>query len=136
MHKKFKNNILKKKIYENALIIGSGLGYTESLLACCKSVFIIPDEGFDLRRKNLIVKETFDKIEDLPGITFIFMDWHQHVNIKKFEKLLLRQKPVLIVGGTEMIPLETLKWMTSHHYSVVEIEKKYHRWEHQCDIRL
>lgn len=136
MHKKFKNNVLKKKNYENVLIVGSGLGYVESLLACCKSVFIIPDENFDLRRKNLVVKETFDKIEDLPAVSFIFMDWHQHVNIKKMANLILRQKPVILIEGKEIIPLEPLKWLQSHHYSLIEMEKKYHRWEHQCNIRL
>ena len=113
MHKKFRNNVLKKKHYENALVIGSGLGYLENLLACCSSVFVIPDDGFDIRRKNLVVKEDLDKLENLPGISFIFMDWHQHVNIKKMANLILRQKPVLLIESKELIPLEPLKWLQS-----------------------
>jgi hypothetical protein len=136
MHKKFRNNVLKKKHYENALVIGSGLGYLENTLACFGSVFIIPDDGFTVRRKNLVVKEDLDKLENLPGISFIFMDWHQHVNIKKMANLILKQKPVLLIEAKELIPLEPLKWLQSHHYSLIEMEKKFHRWEHQCNIRL
>lgn len=136
MHKKFKNNILRRKHYDNALIIGSGLGYLESLLACCNSVFIIPDEGFSVRRKNLIVKENFDKIESLPGISFIFMDWHQAVNIKKMSNLILSQKPDLLIESKELILVEQIKWLHSHKYALTEKEKKYHRWEYKCNIQL
>jgi hypothetical protein len=136
MHKKFKNNVLKKKNYENVLIVGSGLGYIHNSISCFKSVFIVADEGFDIRAKNLIIKEDFHKVEDLPGISFIFMDWHQHVNIKMLANLILKQKPIILIEGKEIIPLEPLRWLQSHHYSLIEMEKKYHRWEHQCNIRL
>lgn len=136
MYKKFKKNVLKKPHWENALIIGSGFGYIESILACCKSVFVIPDEGFDIRRKNLIIKEDLTKIDNLPGINFIFLDWHQAVNIKRLESLILSQKPDLIIEARELILVDDIKWLNSHKYALTEKEKKYHRWEYKCNIQL
>ena len=114
MHKFIKRITKSKKNIRNILVIGTGWEKLPLLCDGFASVFIISTGLQDLRRKNLIYKESFDQIETLPDIDAIVMDRDQDIHVSKLLPLLNKYQSVILVQGIELFAKSEYKFLKTH----------------------
>jgi len=113
----------------NVLVIGTGFGFLEELCDNFPSVFIISTLINPIKRKNLIYKENFEGIENVPDLDIIFIDRNQDINVEKLKPILLRYRPTLFVEGDEIFGRTEYKFLKQFSFSVVERFGLYHIWK-------
>lgn len=109
--------------------MGTGFGFLPEICDHFNSVFIVSTLNEQLKRKNLIYRESFDGIELLPDLDVVFIDRNQDCNIEKLRPLLLRYRPVLLVEGKEIFGKSEYKFLKNFQFSVTEMFGDYHLWK-------
>lgn len=113
----------------NVLVMGTGFGFLPEICDHFNSVFIVSTLNEELKRKNLIYRESFDGIELLPDLDVVFIDRNQDCNIEKLRPLLLRYRPVLLVEGKEIFGKSEYKFLKNFQLSVTDMFGDYHLWK-------
>ena len=129
MNKFIKRISKSKKNIRNILVIGTGWEKLPLLCDEFASVFIISIGSQDLRRKNLIYKESFDQIGTLPDIDAIVMDRDQDIHVSKLLPLLHRYQSVILVQGVELFSKTEYKFLKTYGYAVTEMFGDSHLWK-------
>ena len=129
MHKFIKRITKSKKNIRNILVVGTGWEKLSNLCDGFASVFIISTGSQDVRRKNLIYKESFDQIGTLPDIDAIVMDRDQDIHSSKLLPLLNKYQSVILVQGIELFSKPEYKFLKTHGYAVVEMFSDSHLWK-------
>jgi hypothetical protein len=123
-----------RKNYKNArnlLVIGTGFGFLEELCDNFASVFIISTLTDPIKRRNLIYKEDFTLIDNLPEIDMIFMDRNQDIHVEHLKTLLIKYHPTIFVEGDEIFGRREYKFLQQYNFAVVERYGAYHIWTFQ-----
>ena len=114
------------KNIRNCLVVGSGLGMIDDIVANFKTVFIVGDVV--KKSRNIIYREGFADMHLLTDIDFMFLDWDQHKNISKIQPIHLKYHPVIFIGSTELWPLEALRLLQTNGYKMAEPMKNMQKW--------
>lgn len=129
MNKFIKRISKSKKNIRNILVVGTAWDKLPNLCDVFASVFVISTGSHDLRRKNLIYKESFDQIETLPDIDAIVIDRDQGMHVSKLLPLLQRYQSVILVQGVELFAKTEYKFLKTYGYAVVEMFGDSHLWK-------
>ena len=125
---KFEKRILSaSSSRRNCLVVGSGLGAIDDIINTFSTVFIVYGDR-TIKGRHIVHREDLKDVKTLPDIDFMFLDYHQYNNIRLLQPLLLRYKPVVLVGGAELWPPDEYKFMHSQGFNLVEIFKNMHKW--------
>ena len=110
----------------NALVLGSGFGFLEELLDSFKTVFLITSgNDINVRRRNLVLRETTEMLYDLPNIDAVIVDQDQIPRILELKPAWAKSAPVLVIEGPAFIS----RSLNKDRLAVVLIEKQYHIWK-------
>jgi hypothetical protein len=126
---KFNKRILSaSKNSRNCLILGSGLGYFNEIVDTFDTVFIVFEKNRNVRKRNIIYRETLDNIDVLSEIDFVFVDAAYFDVFKKLRPLWLKCRPVFLLEGEDLFGLENYKYFRSESYALVEKYKNMQKW--------
>ena len=126
---KFSKRILSSsKSCRNSLVIGSGIGWLNDLLEHCNTVFIIDGLDLNLKRKNIVHRESFQDINLLTDIDFIFVDQSHFSNLSKLKPVFTKYRPLIFLQASNELPVEYYKYLRSESYALVEIFKNMQKW--------
>lgn len=119
--------ILKKP--KNAVVMGAAMGNIDNLCELFSSIFIINGTIEGLRRKNIIYRENFQDLENIPEIDFVFVDRSRIDDIYELRSLIKRQQPYVLTEDTLAIQKAHTKFFREYQYQVVEITKNFYIWK-------
>ena len=127
---KFTKKISKvHKELKDILVVGSAFGNIEELLDSCSTVFISHPKDENLRRKNLIYRESLDSIQLLHNIDFIIIDQDLINVIPTLERVWKKWSSALVIEGGTDTSMPYNKFLKLHSYQIVDIQKHYHVWK-------
>ncbi len=116
---------------ENALVIGNGFGYLEPLLAVCKTVFVISPQPPEIKARNLVYRESFNRVEHLADISVVFFDINQLRALEMTAPLWTRSYPSIIIEGSEPIGRDLSGILYKNHYHCTDTKENFHIWTKQ-----
>lgn len=125
------NKRLKKSNIDiiNAVVIGTGFGRLDELLASFKTVFYISELLPNIRSRNLVYKTDFDDIGQLPNVTVIFFDRDKVLKIPDTVPLMLYSWPSIVIEGNDVIGREYSTDLYKHGYRALEQHGMFHVWK-------
>jgi len=127
---KFAKKVTKAvKHTNNAIVIGRGFGYFDELIETFKTVFVLSDGVNETKGRNIVYREEFSDIKQLPYIDAVFVDNEQLENMKKLENLLQQTSLTLYIGTDHFLHPEYSTFLGNKKYEVVEITKSYQVWK-------
>ena len=113
---------------ENAIVVGNGFGYLEPLLAICKTVFVISAQPPEIKAKNLVYREGFNRIEHLSDISVMFVDLNQLHTLEMTSPMWTRYYPSIIIEGAEPIGRDLSGVLYKNHYACTDTKENFHIW--------
>jgi hypothetical protein len=127
---KFTKKISKvHKELKDILVVGSAFGNIEDLLETCSTVFISHPKDENLRRKNLVYRESLDSIHLLHNIDFIIIDQDLINVIPTLERVWKKWSSALVIEGSTDTSMLYNKFLKLNRYQIVDIQKQYHVWK-------
>jgi len=127
---KFSKKISKvHKELKDILVVGSAFGNIEDLLETCSTVFISHPKDENLRRKNLVYRESLDSIHLLHNIDFIIIDQDLINVIPTLERVWKKWSSALVIEGSTDTSMLYNKFLKLNRYQIVDIQKHYHVWK-------
>ncbi len=127
---KFTKKISKvHKELKDILVVGSAFGNIEDLLETCSTVFISYPKDENLRRKNLVYRESLDSIHLLHNIDFIIIDQDLINVIPTLERVWKKWSSALVIEGSTDTSMLYNKFLKLNRYQIVDIQKHYHVWK-------
>jgi hypothetical protein len=113
---------------KNCLVIGDGFNFLNEILNSFQTVFIICKEDSKVRHKNLIYRESFDSIYELPDLDAIFVDLSKLDKLGFLHAIWTKNKPPVIVEGPRPISREPFESLYKFKYNFFLDQKKFHLW--------
>jgi hypothetical protein len=110
-------------------VVGSAFGNIEDLLETCSTVFISHPKDENLRRKNLVYRESLDSIHLLHNIDFIIIDQDLINVIPTLERVWKKWSSALVIEGSTDTSMPYNKFLKLNRYQIVDIQKHYHVWK-------
>jgi hypothetical protein len=72
---KFQKRLSKlTKNNTNALVIGTAFGQISEILSMYSTVFVVNENMLELKAKNLIYRQTIDRLSHLVNVGIVFLD--------------------------------------------------------------
>ena len=115
--------------HETAIVIGHGFGYLEQIIEIYNTVFVIGGQPPLLKSKNLIYRENFNKISQIPEVGAIFFDLSE---VHRFEEVLLGwqgNRAIIVIEGNEPIDRTLSKFLYNSFYECTGLHGFFHIWE-------
>jgi hypothetical protein len=135
---KFKKRIAKtiSKSFDDALVIGNGLGNMDKIIESFNTVFHYSVISYDYRAKNYVIKKDLSTVINIPSISTIFIDLDY---IKIFDHIsvaLSGSRPDLIVEGKDVIAKTHTLNLYRHNYRAIAQSEDFHVWSYlECPSR-
>ena len=127
---KFAKRIKKLSGYtENALVVGRAFGNLGQLLEIYDSVFVIDTSPCILKSRNLIYKESFDKISSLVQIGGIFIDLDYVDKLESLEECWNRNSSTVFVEGDNYKDVRVSSIFYRTGWVCVSNQNTYHVWQ-------
>jgi hypothetical protein len=125
---KFSKRILSSsKNHRNCIVVGQGIGYLDNIVDSFQCVFII-DGNAKIRKRNVVYRESFDNIDKLVDIDFVFVDSRYFDNFKKLRPVWLAHRPIFFLEGSDLFGLENYKYFRSESYALTNKYKNMQKW--------
>lgn len=113
----------------NCVVFGQGFGYLPMILEIFNSVFIIDDVRPELKARNLIYRENFDKAEQLSEIDAIFIDLSNAHRLEEVMPYWTRWHAKVLVEGNEPIGRDLSGPLYKTYYQCTSLQGAFHVWE-------
>jgi len=127
---KFAKRIKKlNKKCRNILVVGNAWGNLQELSENFSSVFLIDDQKRVLRAKNIIFRENYSNLNYINDIDIILIDRDHEMHLAELFPVFKRWNSFVLFEGPELISKENQKFLKSHHYQIVDIQKRYYVWK-------
>jgi hypothetical protein len=115
----------------NALVIGKAFGYLVDIVHTYPSVFIVDENAPGLKAKNLIYRESVDRLSNITDIGAIFLDLTE---IDKLESLIAvwqKHSSKIFIEGGEAISRDFSQPLYSTGWRCTSLQGAFHVWEQQ-----
>ena len=128
---KFNKRIVKAHTnpLQNALVIGEGFGYLQSITELYQTVFLIDSKRPDLKTKNLVFKETYDDLHLLVDVSTIFIDLSKINDINLVSPVFTRWKSLVVIEGNTPIERDFSQSLYHHGWKCYNLSGFFHVWE-------
>ena len=110
------------------IVVGNAFGNLEDVSNTFNTVFILSNDMKDFKKKNIVYRNSFDNIHEIPYIDAVFFDADQLESIPKLETVLRKNRLIIYVGSKDLPSLYYFRFLESCKYEVTEIQKHYHKW--------
>jgi len=114
---------------ENSLLLGDGFGQLIDLADTFNTVFVVSPIDINIKKRNIIYRETFDRIEELPNISCIVINRNRVQEMPMLRSSWTKYRPLIIIEGEEVIGRDLSKDLYDTGYRAVEQYKDYHVWQ-------
>lgn len=115
---------------DNVLVVGHGFGMMETLIPMFQTVFVIDKTFPKVKARNLVYKEDYSDLNNVVGISAIFIGLDDLLEIPNIVPVLHKTKPTLFVEGHMTIEREFSGPLYAAGYRCVDLQPTYHLWKY------
>lgn len=113
---------------ENALILGDGFSSVQDLCVLFQTVFVINPTWTGQKYRNLIYREDFGDLVQLPRISTVFLSPKDSQMLDAVAAVLNRWRPMVVIEGNEVIDRDKSKCLYENHYLAFSQNGSFHIW--------
>jgi hypothetical protein len=129
---KFQKRVSKiSRKHTNALVLGKAFGYLAEILDVYASVFVIDEISNGLKAKNLIYRESIDRLINVTDIGVIFLDLNELDKLEFLMPIWQKHSSTVFVEGESVISREFSLPLYQSGWRCTSLQGIFHVWEQQ-----
>jgi hypothetical protein len=129
---KFQKRVSKiSRKHTNALVIGKAFGYLAEVLGVYASVFVIDEISNGLKAKNLIYRESIDRLINVTDIGVIFLDLTELDKLEFLMPVWQKHGSTVFIEGESVISREFSLPLYQSGWRCTSLQGIFHVWEQQ-----
>ena len=115
----------------NALVIGKAFGYLTEVLGVYANIFVIDEISTGLKAKNLIYRESIDRLTSISDIGAIFLDLNELNKLESLMTVWQKHNSLVFIEGESAIPREVSLPLYQSGWRCTSLQGIFHVWEKQ-----
>ena len=115
----------------NALVIGKAFGYLTEVLDVYANIFVIDEISTGLKAKNLIYRESIDRLTSISDIGAIFLDLNELNKLESLMTVWQKHNSLVFIEGESAIPREVSLPLYQSGWRCTSLQGIFHVWEKQ-----
>lgn len=127
---KFAKRIQKYIIDDkSALVIGNAFGHLDDLSGIFKTIFVVSETEKKIRYRNVVYRESFDKINDIGEVSVILVDLDKVSWLEQMPTYWTRFSPIILIEGNELIDRTKSAYLYKYGYRCIDKLGFSHAWK-------
>ena len=129
---KFQKRLSKlTKNKTNALVIGTAFGQISQILSMYSTVFVVNEDMLELKAKNLIHRQTIDRLDYLVNVGVVFLDMKHIGKLENLQTFWKKNDSLVLIEGNDAISRDLSKPLYDSGWRCTSLQGLFHVWEKQ-----
>lgn len=127
---KFQKRLSKlTKNNTNALVIGTAFGQISEILSMYSTVFVVNENMLELKAKNIIYRQTIDRLSHLVNVGIVFLDIKHIDKLENLQPFWKKNNSLVLIEGNDAISRELSKPLYDSGWRCTSLQGIFHVWE-------
>ena len=127
---KFQKRLSKlTKNNTNALVIGTAFGQISEILSMYSTVFVVNENMLELKAKNIIYRQTIDRLNHLVNVEVVFLDIKHIDKLENLQPFWKKNNSLVLIEGNDAISRELSKPLYDSGWRCTSLQGIFHVWE-------
>ena len=129
---KFQKRLSKlTKNNTSALVIGTAFGQLSEILSMYSTVFVVNENMLELKAKNLIYRQTIDRLSHLVNVGVVFLDIKHIDKLENLQTFWKKNNSMILIEGNDTISRDLSKPLYDSGWRCTSLQGIFHVWEKQ-----
>ena len=129
---KFQKRLSKlTKNNPSALVIGTAFGQLSEILSMYSTVFVVNENMLELKAKNLIYRQTIDRLSHLVNVGVVFLDIKHIDKLENLQTFWKKNNSMILIEGNDTISRDLSKPLYDSGWRCTSLQGIFHVWEKQ-----
>ena len=129
---KFKKRLSKlSKNTNSALVIGTAFGQLEQLLDVYSTIFVVNEDGTELKAKNLIYRQSIERLDSIVNVGAVFFDIKHICKLESLQTFWKKNNSLIFIEGGDPLPRDLSKPLYDSGWRCTSLQGEFHVWEKQ-----
>jgi ribonucleotide monophosphatase NagD (HAD superfamily) len=126
---KFQKRLSKlTKNNTSALVIGTAFGQISQILSIYSTVFIVNEAMLELKAKNLIYRQTIDRLDYLVNVGVVFLDMQHIDKLENLQTFWKKNNSLVLIEGNDAISRDLSKPLYDSGWRCTSLQGIFHVW--------
>jgi hypothetical protein len=86
----------------------------------------------DVKKRNMIYRETVEDTSSIPEVGMIFVELDGLLHLPAFRSTLKNNQPTILINSGEYVTKKISKWLSDEmHYGLVDLAKSWQVWKYK-----
>ena len=127
---KFQKRLSKlTKNNTSALVIGTAFGQISEILSMYSTVFVVNENMLELKAKNIIYRQTIDRLSHLVNVGIVFLDIKHIDKLENLQPFWKKNNSLVLIEGNDAISRELSKPLYDSGWRCTSLQGIFHVWE-------
>ena len=127
---KFQKRLSKlTKNNTSALVVGTAFGQISQILNMYSTVFVVNEDMLELKARNLIYRQTIDRLSHLVNVGIVFLDIKHIDKLENLQPFWKRNNSLVLIEGNDAISRELSKPLYDSGWRCTSLQGSFHVWE-------
>ena len=129
---KFQKRLSKlTKNNTSALVIGTAFGQISQILSMYSTVFVVNEDMLELKAKNLIYRQTIDRLDYIVNVGVVFLDMKHIGKLENLQTFWKKNDSLVLIEGNDVISRDLSKPLYDSGWRCTSLQGIFHVWEKQ-----
>ena len=127
---KFQKRLSKlTKNNTSALVVGTAFGQISQILNMYSTVFVVNEDMLELKARNLIYRQTIDRLSHLVNVGIVFLDIKHIDKLENLQSFWKKNNSLVLIEGNDAISRELSKPLYDSGWRCTSLQGSFHVWE-------
>ena len=127
---KFQKRLSKlTKNNTSALVVGTAFGQISQILNMYSTVFVVNEDMLELKARNLIYRQTIDRLSHLVNVGIVFLDIKHIDKLENLQSFWKKNNSLVLIEGNDAISRELSKPLYDSGWRCTSLQGIFHVWE-------
>lgn len=128
---KFQKRLRKlSKNTNSALVIGTAFGQLEQLLDVYSTIFVVNEDGTELKAKNLIYRQSIERLDSIVNVGAVFFDIEHISKLESLQTFWKKNNSLIFIEGGDPLPRNLSKPLYDSGWGCTSLQGIFHVWEY------
>ena len=115
----------------SALVIGTAFGQISQILSMYSTVFVVNEDMLELKAKNLIYRQTIDRLDYIVNVGVVFLDMKHIGKLENLQTFWKKNNSLVLIEGNDVISRDLSKPLYDSGWRCTSLQGIFHVWEKQ-----
>ena len=115
----------------HALVLGSAFGILDQVVEIYDTVFVISSTQPSVKAKNLIYRQTIDRLDYIVNVGVVFLDMKHIGKLENLQTFWKKNNSLVLIEGNDVISRDLSKPLYDSGWRCTSLQGIFHVWEKQ-----